>query len=79
MLYEVITPKSADLGGAYSDFFRTPVMIAALHRLNGQEINIKTKQSKYAGFKENGKGKYFWAFDFGVITSYSIHYTKLYE
>jgi len=30
-------PKSADLGGAYSDFFRTPVMIAALHRLNGQE------------------------------------------
>jgi len=43
------------------------------HQLNGQEINIKTKQSKYAGFKENGKGKYFWAFDFGYSRIFFNH------
>jgi len=42
-------------------------------QFNGQEVNIKTKQSKYDGFKEDGKGKYFWACDFGYSRIFFNH------
>ena len=70
MLYEVITKKAAEISGGFD---RLREAKSSEYRLGQQLEELRSKSSHFQKRKDDA------TVTFDVITSYSIHYTKLYE